>query len=116
MSTIYRTVNFSKFLGIQACDNEVAFCFWDLFLHIRNNLICIITRKSLYIQTDLAIDKVEADYLVKAYKAADALVLIFARNAVDRLNHKFNLPEANVLFHKEIKFQRSNLLRLQILP
>ena len=86
MSAIYRTVNFSKFLGIQACDSEVAFCFWDSFLYIRNNLICIITRKSLYIQTDRAIDKVEVDYSVKAYKAGDALVLIFERNAADRLN------------------------------
>lgn len=38
---------------------------------------------------------------------------------MDRLNHKFNRPEATVILHKEIKLifhEQSNLLRLQILP
>ena len=66
-------------------------------------LEAIFTRKSLYIPTDRAMNKankVEVDNSVKIYKVA--------RNAMDRLNHKFNRPEATVIFHKEIKFIMNN--------
>ena len=45
-------------------------------------------------------NKVKVNNSVKIYKVA--------RNAMDRLNHKFNRPEATVIFHKEIKFIMNN--------
>ena len=90
-------------LGIRACYNDVAFCFWDLSLYIRNNFICIITRQSLYIQTDRAMNKVKLDNSVNIYKAANAL-LLFSRNAAERIDWTTNLtvPKRLLFFTRKL--------------
>ena len=59
--------------------------FWDLSLCVINNLICIVIRRSLYLQTERALNKVKLNNSVNICKAEYAL-LLFSRNAAERID------------------------------
>ena len=83
-SAIYRTIFFFNLLGLELAITRWLFVSEIYRLISETTLSVSLLEKSLYIQTDRVMNKVELDNSVNTYKAADAL-LLFARNAAKRV-------------------------------